>query len=387
MTGEPDLTRPMLRWLTSIDLPARVLVVCAHGGAGFVPATEALVRLDGCVADAGIGLPAQLLACGVARVGVLPCVEDPARGAAQVAGWAEVLPDVAAADPVPTPRRRIRRPASGPVYELGRPQVSRRFAFGLAAAHGLPFALADEEPQRVVAALRLLEEQGRARFASPATPDATAPAAAAPDAGADSGPDAAPDAGADAAAADPAAAGVSVGPSAPGEVLVGATDLPLTVDHPAIAVDPLGPTDRRAERGEGACNPAAPAAATRPEPGSSAVALAASGCVACGVCVRACPHDALDLAHEAERSVLTQIPERCSGEQACVRLCPHDALSVAGAFSLFDLARTPTVELAVVATAGCKRCGARHPAAEGELCPPCAFRSRNAFGHLPVQPR
>ncbi|QIK72633.1 ferredoxin family protein [Propioniciclava coleopterorum] len=364
MTAEPDLTRPMLRWLTSIDLPARVLVVCAHGGAGFVPATEALVRLDGCVADAGIGLPAQLLACGVARVGVLPCVEDPARGAAQVASWAEVLPDVAAADPVPTPRRRIRRPASGPVYELGRPQVSRRFAFGLGAAHGLPFALADEEPQRVVASLRLLEEQGRARFARPATP----------------------------------AAAVPVDPSASGEVLAAtAADRQLTGEDRIETVDPLPPVDDHpATPADQPCaavdqpgsHPDAPGATgRRAEPGSSAVALAASGCVACGVCVRACPHDALDLAHEADRSVLTQIPERCSGEQACVRLCPHDALSVAGAFSLFDLARTPTAELAVVATAGCKRCGARHPAAEGELCPPCAFRSRNAFGHMPVQPR
>ncbi len=304
--AEQDLTRGALRWLTSLDPPARVLIACAHAPLGFVPGDAAAIRLDGCVADTPIGLCAQLLACGVPRVGVLACPERPDEAAEQVAGWAAVLPDVAAASPEPEPKRRFRKAVPGPAYELGRPQVSRRFAFGLAAAQHLPLTLAEEESQRVVAALRLLEEQGRARFARP---EAAAPEPAPPE------------------------------------------DDGLT------------------------------------EPGSDAVALVASGCVACGVCVRACPHDALELSHEPGASILTQVPERCSGERACVQLCPHDALSVSGPLSLFDLARTPAVELAVVATAACLRCGTRHPAAEGDLCPPCAFRSRNVFGHVPVQPR
>lgn len=332
--AEHDLTRGALRWLTSIDAPARVLLACAHTPLGFVPADAAAIRLDGCVADTPIGLCAQLLACGVPRVGVLACPERPAQAAEQVAGWAAVLPDVTAASPEPEPKRRFRKAVPGPVYELGRPQVSRRFAFGLAAAQQLPLALAEEESQRVVAALRLLEEQDRARFARP-------DAAAAPRPEVHGASDGDPE--------PPAAAGPGPSAEASGPI----------VEEPAGG---------------------------RAEPGSDAVALVASGCVACGVCVRACPHDALELVHDPDRSVLRQVPELCSGERACVQLCPHDALSVSGPLSLFDLARTPAVELAVVATAACRRCGARHPAAEGDLCPPCAFRSRNVFGHVPVQP-
>lgn len=302
MTTEPDRTRPLLRWLTAIDLPQRVLLGCADAAFGYVPPDAAAVRLDGCVADVSIGLPAQLLACGVASVGVLPCVSRPDACAQQVAGWSAVLPDVGTAEPL-APPQRLWPHAMGPVFEVGTPQLSRRFAFGLQAACRLPFELTDEEPQRVVAALRILSERGRVRFGGPE-----------------------PDAG-------------------PGE--------------PDITPDPV----------------------------TSAVALLASGCVVCGVCVRACPHGALDLRNESVASVLVQVPQRCAGEMACVQLCPQDALSVAGPLSLFDVARTPSIELASVATSTCRRCGVRHPASEGQWCPTCAFRIDNAFGHVTSPPR
>lgn len=345
MTSEPDRTRSTLRWLTSIDLPARVLLACEHTPLGFVPADAAGVRVVGCLADAAIGLPAQLLAAGVPRVGVLPCGERPGEVSAQVAGWAQVLPDVAAAQPEEAPRRRLRRPASGPVHDQTAPQVSRRFAFGLAAATKLPFALADEESQRVVASLRVLEEEGRARFAV----DAPAPAA------------------------EPAPGPEGAGPAEPVSAEPAASE-PVAPDDSAAAAPADGEAAASGERPDGQEGPASPA-----------LALVAEGCVACGVCVRACPHDALELEHSPGISVLTQVPERCTGERACIELCPHDALAAAGPLALFDVARRPAIELAAVQTAACRRCGARHPAAEGELCPPCAFRSRNAFGHVPVR--
>lgn len=364
MTSEPDRTRSTLRWLTSIDLPARVLLACEHTPLGFVPADAAGVRVVGCLADAAIGLPAQLLAAGVPRVGVLPCGERPGEVAAQVAGWAQVLPDVAAAQPEEAPRRRLRRPASGPVHDQTAPQVSRRFAFGLAAATKLPFALTDEESQRVVASLRVLEEEGRARFAV----DAPAPGGLQPEAAEEPGAEPAEPA----TAAEPALGPEDAGLAEPSAAEPASE--PVAPDGSASAVPEDGEATASGEGLGGQEGPASPA-----------LALVAEGCVACGVCVRACPHDALELEHGPGVSVLTQVPERCTGERACVELCPHDALAASGPLALFDVARRPAIELAAVQTAACRRCGARHPAAEGELCPPCAFRSRNAFGHVPVR--
>lgn len=112
----------------------------------------------------------------------------------------------------------------------------------------------------------------------------------------------------------------------------------------------------------------------------TAVRLMATGCVACGVCVAACTHQALEIVDEAGMAVLQQLPDRCRADQACVRLCPSDALSVVEELSLLDLVGSGPDELARVETARCGRCGARHPVSDGELCPPCAFRAEHAFG-------
>lgn len=120
------------------------------------------------------------------------------------------------------------------------------------------------------------------------------------------------------------------------------------------------------------------ASGTEGEP--AATLLQASGCTACGVCVRACPHDALTLDVAEGVSTLTHRRDACHADNACVRLCPAQALSAVGVLTLLDVARQGTRDLAVVATTACRRCGAQHPASEGELCPPCEFRSRHAFG-------
>ncbi|TNC17331.1 4Fe-4S dicluster domain-containing protein [Georgenia sp. 311] len=115
-------------------------------------------------------------------------------------------------------------------------------------------------------------------------------------------------------------------------------------------------------------------------PPSAAAALAVDGCVACGVCVRACPHDALVLDHDGDTSTLTHLREDCRAELECLRLCPVDAFSTSGSLPLADVLAVPTAVLAEVRTATCERCGARHPADEGPLCATCRFREGNAFG-------
>ncbi|QOQ38980.1 4Fe-4S dicluster domain-containing protein [Trueperella pecoris] len=112
------------------------------------------------------------------------------------------------------------------------------------------------------------------------------------------------------------------------------------------------------------------------------VQLATTGCTACGVCVQACPHSALELVHDAGGSVLWQSADSCRGEQACVRLCPVDAMWVQGPTRLADLLDEPRRRIGIVESKRCGRCGARHPASDGELCQVCTFRAANPFGSV-----
>ena len=121
--------------------------------------------------------------------------------------------------------------------------------------------------------------------------------------------------------------------------------------------------------------PDAPLGADRP-----AVTLVAGACTACGVCVRSCPHAALELVTAGTTTTLVHHQDVCRADLACVRLCPVGVLSVSEPLDLLQLAATPTVALAVVATGKCERCGAIHPAREGALCAICELRASNAFG-------
>lgn len=119
----------------------------------------------------------------------------------------------------------------------------------------------------------------------------------------------------------------------------------------------------------------------RKHPGEPVSAiLIAEGCTACGVCVRACPNEALTLTAGDGESVLEHHAESCRSDGACVRLCPVQALTSTGALDLIQLARRPVTELARLATVACPRCGSWHPTGEGALCRPCAFRTEQAFG-------
>ncbi len=113
--------------------------------------------------------------------------------------------------------------------------------------------------------------------------------------------------------------------------------------------------------------------------------LLASGCTACGVCVAACPHDALTLVLDGSQTTLQHSPDACQGERQCVALCPVDALTVEGPLTWSTvLDGTPHV-LATLEMAVCERCQARFPAVAGQQwCEPCRIRRSDPFGsHLP----
>ena len=132
-----------------------------------------------------------------------------------------------------------------------------------------------------------------------------------------------------------------------------------------------------------------------PDLTSPAVRLRGRGCTACGVCVRACPTDALSLRHlgavadtEADATplmtTLVQDPTRCDGCQVCVQICPEDVLTVEGLWG-WDavLSRVTSPEpapVASLATAQCQRCRTRFPTTgAGNLCAVCAYRRQNPF--------
>ena len=135
----------------------------------------------------------------------------------------------------------------------------------------------------------------------------------------------------------------------------------------------------------------APSAApgTPSELAGPGLALVSEGCTACGVCVRACPEDALALVDVEEtgpdgavitRTILRQYPAACGGAGACLQLCPEDALSAPEHWGLDALLEDDVVDLDEIAKAVCRRCGATFPDSGAELCELCSFRRANPFG-------
>ncbi len=278
-----DNVYSLLRWLFAHDLPEEIVLACEHTNVPKLGRKRQAVVWNGCLTDASVGIPAQILALGVRKVGVLPCGVHPAGVDKQRLTWESLTPrlvyDAGALKPA-----IFRGPEP---LKVGSVPVPRRVVMGLGLRDKPPISLKGDDTSRTLAALEVLTAKGLVR------------------------------------------------------------------------------------RGEGL------------ESKLGGLRIAVSACTACGVCVQACPHNALTLLHHETGSVLWQTSELCRGEQQCVALCPIKGMWVQGEMRLVDLLDDPERQLFVVESAVCDKCGARHPAHEGPLCQVCEFRRNNPFGSVP----
>lgn len=115
-----------------------------------------------------------------------------------------------------------------------------------------------------------------------------------------------------------------------------------------------------------------------PDWASGALDLVSSGCVACGVCVKTCPEDALARESSSGRAGLGFDPSLCTGCGACVASCDHDALGSRGRLGPPALLTGPVL-LEIFEVRSCARCRTVFRGT-GEHCPVCAWRIANPFG-------
>ncbi|MFO8074779.1 MAG: ATP-binding protein [Actinomycetota bacterium] len=352
-----ERVQPLLAWVARQRDPIELELACAEH-----PAPErgtkgrAVVVLPVCAAELAEHLLYELLDLGAEHVWVrTDGCGDPAATEALLGRAGQVLAALGAGDRVrcerePEQQRRRR------VLDATVMAVSRRRLLMLPESDATPDPGASAH-RRLVAALRAL-----------AAADAdTAPTPGGVDQG-DAGPaadavDTTPTAGGtDADEAGPAAGAAAAADGAPGD-----RGEPADGDRSGADEPPPCPADL-------------------PGPG---LALVSEGCTACGVCVRACPEDALALVDVAEtgpdgatvtRTVLRQYPAACGGAGDCLELCPESALSAPEHWGLNALLEDDVVDLDEIAKAVCRRCGTTFPDTGAELCEVCAFRRANPFG-------
>lgn len=148
-----DSVSGLLRWILAHDLPTKVILTCAHARELDPGKSELGVVLQGCIAHAPIGLPAQILACGVSRVEWRPCPEN-SQGYARMAGiWRGLTPGLVGE--VAPGKKHFRH---GEVIDLAAVPLPRRVLFGAADEGSLN--LTDDDQARTIAALRHLRERG-----------------------------------------------------------------------------------------------------------------------------------------------------------------------------------------------------------------------------------
>lgn len=163
--------------------------------------------------------------------------------------------------------------------------------------------------------------------------------------------------------------------------------------RPAEGADPEPPHERTPHQRLRAAvaalvGPVQPdAAATGPD--GVGLLLDAPACDLAGVCVQACPEDALEISSRARQATLVLDVGACSGCGTCLEVCPTDALGVVGPAPWSHLLSGEHRVVAEVTHTACERCGVHFRARTAEnLCPACAFRRANPFGSaLPDQVR
>lgn len=149
-----DSVSGLLRWILAHDIPPKVILTCSHSPAHDPGRFDLAVVLQGCVSHAPLGLPAQILACGVSRVEYTQCPHDPAGAQRMHAIWQGLTPGlVGEAEPG---KKHFRR---GTIIDLAAVPLPRRVLFG-AGSDG-PLDLASDDQSRTLAALRYLSERGR----------------------------------------------------------------------------------------------------------------------------------------------------------------------------------------------------------------------------------
>lgn len=119
-------------------------------------------------------------------------------------------------------------------------------------------------------------------------------------------------------------------------------------------------------------------------PPPQAAPLVADGCIACGVCVAACPTGSLELQtineSAAEQTTLVHDRISCVSAGECIKLCPETALSLSQPLNWTDVAQGK-VALTTFETTKCKKCGATYPRDGQDLCPTCRRKADNPFGY------
>lgn len=147
-------TVAVLRWLDAHDPYQQVVLACGHAPIPRVGPRDLGLVWDGCLADAPIGLPAQLLAYGTERVAVVECPERGAGVASRLRSWNAITPDLVCVAEVPGARLR-----KGQTLVLGQVPVPRRALLGAVASETLD--LRADAQDRLRQALELLVQQGR----------------------------------------------------------------------------------------------------------------------------------------------------------------------------------------------------------------------------------
>lgn len=123
-----------------------------------------------------------------------------------------------------------------------------------------------------------------------------------------------------------------------------------------------------------------------PHQPSSVPRLEATGCIACGVCTRACPHGALQITQHDSMALLQHRTDRCRAEGACIELCPVGAIRTAGPLDWGALFDEPVRLLAHEPVTTCRRCGDRIVDDGGDMCGPCHRRAQRPMAvNLPVE--
>lgn len=154
-----DHVSSLLRWLFAHDLPKEVVLACEHTEVPRLGRGRQAVVWNGCLKDAPVGLPAQILALGVQKVGVLPCEEKPDEVGEQLAAWESLTPrliyDAGGLKP-----GIFRSPEA---LVVGQIPVPRRVMLGLGLRDKPPYLLKGDDTSRTLAALEVLTAKGLVR--------------------------------------------------------------------------------------------------------------------------------------------------------------------------------------------------------------------------------